>query len=72
MKTNERAQLDYEQGFSHGCQQRKKKASKPKWFDDRAKGSGSPVSSHHGVGFLDGLVGKPNRYASGARKSALI
>ncbi len=66
MKIEERKQADYEDGFKLGCSHRKA-GTKPSWFK-----TGSPVSSNHNVGFLDGLTGKSHRYDTGKRKSALI
>ena len=51
---------------------REKDKPKPSWFSARKLDAGSPVSSHHGKGFLDGLFGKPHLYQTGRRKKALI
>jgi hypothetical protein len=72
MKTKERVELDYDRGHRDGRACRDKGSAKPSWFDGRKADAGSPISTPHGVGYLDGLLGKQHRYAKGKRKSALV
>jgi hypothetical protein len=72
MKAKERAEIDYDQGHCAGLTCREKGAQKPKRFNARKSDAGSPVSPQHGLGFLDGLLGRAHRYAKGLRKSAFI
>lgn len=72
MKAKERAGIDYDRGHCDGRACRDKGTTKPAWFSTRKPGAGSPISTHHGDGFSDGMNGKAHRYEKGKRKSALV
>jgi len=71
MKANERNEMDYRQGHTDGSTFRERKLAKPAWYSPRKQGGGH-ANQHYGLGFQDGVEGRPHRYNRGLRKRALV